>query len=658
MHVARPSSSSPTCSAGPATAPRTARRRTLALSVSAALLLAGVGAAPAAAASPTTNIAAIQGTGASTPLAGKTVTTETAVVTAVYPPGTGSLNGFVIQTPGSGGTITGTTPSTGLFVYTGQAPVTVQKGDAVQVTGTAGEYQGLTQLSGDVKVTKAIKKVAPVKPVTTDWASTSSYRENLESMVYQPRETFRVADTYGVGRYGELGLSAGTALPTQPTDVARPGSTEAQAQAARNQAISVTLDDGTSQGFAASPKLEARTVPYLDPQNPVEVGDRAKLTEPVVVDYRHGSWRLQPTAPVTRGTEPARFTTSSDKKPRVGGDLSVASFNVLNYFTTTGQEKKCKGGNWSTDGTYNVAQGCDVRGAHDAADLQRQQAKTVTAINQLDASVVGLMEIENSVKLGEKKDEALTTLVGALNTAAGYQKWAAAPVDDSQLQSVADQDFITSAIIYQPRLATLHGEVQALGSEAGPGGAFDNARTPLAATFTAVQGRGAATPTTVVVNHFKSKGSGPKSGPDADTGDGQGAWNATRVAQAQALVGWIPELTDRAGSRDVALLGDFNSYTQEDPMQVLYAAGYESAPAATEHTYVYGGQVGSLDHLLVSRSLERRMTRADVWNINSGQSPLLQYAQYRTTAVDYYRPDASASSDHDPAVAGFRAGGK
>nr|WP_240625226.1 ExeM/NucH family extracellular endonuclease [Kocuria tytonicola] len=631
------------------------RRGALALSVSAALAVAG--AAPALAASPTTSIAAIQGTGQSTPLAGKTVTTEAAVVTAVYPPGPGSLGGFVIQTPGSGGTITGTTASTGLFVSTGQTPLTVRKGDAVQVTGTAGEYKGLTQLAGDVKVTKVIKKVAPVKPVTTDWASTVSYRENLESMVYQSRENFRVADTYGVGRYGELGLAAGPALPAQPTDVARPGSTEAEAQAARNRAISVALDDGTNQGFAASPKLEARTVPYLDPQNPVEVGDRAKLTEPMIVDYRHDGWRLQPTTVTTRGTEPVRFTTSSDRTPRVGGQFSVASFNVLNYFTTTGDTKKCKGGNYSTDGTHNVAQGCDVRGAYDAADLQRQQVKTVTAINQLDASVVGLMEIENSVKLGEGKDEALTTLVGALNAAAGYGKWAIAPVDDSQLQDVAEQDFITNAIIYQPGEVTLHGEAQAFGSAAGPGGAFANARTPLAATFTATQGKDNA-PTTVVVNHFKSKGSGPKDGPNADAGDGQGAWNAARVAQAQALVEWIPELTERAGSTDVALLGDFNSYSQEDPMQVLYSAGFESAPDAAEHTYVYGGQVGSLDHLLVSRSLERRMTGADVWHINSGQSPLLQYAQYRTTALDYYRPDAYASSDHDPAIAGFRAGRK
>ena len=43
-------------------------------------------------------IAEIQGTGATTPLDGQTVTTQ-GVVTASYP--TGGLNGFYIQTPGA-----------------------------------------------------------------------------------------------------------------------------------------------------------------------------------------------------------------------------------------------------------------------------------------------------------------------------------------------------------------------------------------------------------------------------------------------------------------------------------------------------------------------------------------------------------------------------
>lgn len=464
---------------------------------------------------------------------------------------------------------------------------------------------------------------------------------------------------YGVGRYGELGLSAGKELPAQPTQVARPNSPEARAQAQRNDAISVTLDDGTNRGFAASPTQEPRQVPYLTPENPVAVGDTARITAPVIVDYRFDKWRLQPTTPMVPGKEPARFSGSADPKPGVGGQVRIASFNVLNYFTTVGQDKGCRGGNYSTDGTYNVAQGCDARGAYDRADFERQQAKTVSVINKVDASVVGLMEVENSAKLGEPKDEALASLVKALNKAAGYTKWAYVPVADSELQPVAEQDFITNAIVYQPREVTQVGQARALGSEAVAGGAFENARTPIAATFTATKGGGkhGAAPTTVVVNHFKSKGSAPRTGPNRDTGDGQGAWNTSRVAQASAVVDWIPELTAAAGSQDVAVLGDFNSYAQEDPLQEFYRAGYARA-AEDDYTYVFGGQVGSLDHMLISPSLAKRMTGAAAWNINSGQSPLLQYAQYRTTALDYYVPNEVASSDHDPFIAGFRAGTK
>lgn len=652
----------------PVTSPLFSLRTRIATVSSGALLLCGgLAAAPAVAAptpapsgsTGTVSIAQIQGTGDETPLKGQTVTTEPSVVTAVYPGDPGTLGGFVIQTPGTGGHVDTSRASNAVFVYTGATQSTVAVGDRVQVTGVAGEFKGLTQLAGNVEVTPVRDKLPAVKPVTNNWASTAANRENLESMLYLPKEKFRVSDTYGVGRYGELGLSAGKELPAQPTQVARPNSPEARAQAQRNDAISVTLDDGTNRGFAASPTQEPRQVPYLTPENPVAVGDTARITAPVIVDYRFDKWRLQPTAPVVPGKEPARFSGSADPKPGVGGQVRIASFNVLNYFTTVGQDKGCRGGNYSADGTYNVAQGCDARGAYDRADFERQQAKTVSAINKVDASVVGLMEVENSAKLGEPKDEALASLVKALNKAAGYTKWAYVPVADSELQPVAEQDFITNAIIYQPREVKQVGQARALGTEAVAGGAFENARTPIAATFTATKGGGkhGAAPTTVVVNHFKSKGSAPRTGPNRDTGDGQGAWNASRVAQASAVVDWIPELTAAAGSQDVAVLGDFNSYAQEDPLQEFYRAGYARA-AEDDYTYVFGGQVGSLDHMLISPSLAKRMTGAAAWNINSGQSPLLQYAQYRTTALDYYVPNEVASSDHDPFIAGFRAGKK
>ncbi|NYE72506.1 ExeM/NucH family extracellular endonuclease [Microlunatus parietis] len=602
---------------------------------------------PAYAAEPVA-IADIQGTGDSTPLNGQEVTTETSVVTAVYPKAGNGFNGFVIQTPGTGGEDKDPAgASDAIFVYAGNVAFDVEVGDGVTVTGTAGEYRGLTQLALK-SVTVVEADVEPPAPVTTAWAETAEHRENFESMLYESDEEFLVSDTYPLLAYGELGLAAGGELPVQPTDVGAPGSDAAAQQAAANLINRVNLDDGTNRGTAG------QTLPYLKTGEGVTVGDTLELTAPVIIDWRNDKWKFNPAGPIEAGDEPAKIDAGeTPAAPKPEGDFSIASFNVLNYFTTTGQGRTdCVGGNKSLDATFNVTFDCDVRGAWDTDDLARQQAKIINAINELDASVVGLMEIENSAKLGEDVDEATATLVYALNGAAGSDKWAFVP-SSTQLQPVADQDFITNALIYQPAEVELNGNAYALGSAATDDGAFANARTPIAASFTAAEG---GEPTLVVVNHFKSKSSSGATGDNADTGDGQGAYNGDRVRQAEALVDWLPTLRRSTRANSIALVGDFNAYSQEDPMRVLYDAGFAAAAPADQYSYNFSGLAGSLDHILINRPLAQRKTTAAVWNINSGESTALEYSQYRTTKIDYYTDDVRRASDHDPVIMGITAG--
>ena len=156
-------------------------------------------------------------------------------------------------------------------------------------------------------------------------------------MLYASSERFTVSDTFPLLRFGELGLTSAE-LPLQPTEVARPGSAEASAQAARNLAIRVNLDDGSNRGFTRTATLAARPLPYLSVGVEVAIGDRLRLTEPVIVDFRNGVWKFNPTTPTEPGAEPAVIRqVADDPAPRVGGAVSVASFNVLNYFTTTGR---------------------------------------------------------------------------------------------------------------------------------------------------------------------------------------------------------------------------------------------------------------------------------------------------------------------------------
>lgn len=593
-------------------------------------------------------IAEIQGTGATSPLVGQTVRTD-GVVTAAYPDG--GLSGYVIQTPGTGGDAA-RTASDAIFVFSSATVATVSIGDHVQVTGPVSEYEGLTEITVATADGLADLPAAdPVVPVSAAWPTTDAAREVLESMLYTPTGALTVSNTFTTNQYGEVGLATGTTPLLQTTEVARPGTPEAAAVAADNAARRVTLDDGRSTNFLSAANT-GLTPPYISLTDPLRVGASATISAPVVVDFRNNLWKLNPTTP---GPAPVTFENDRTAAPEaVGGDLTVASFNVLNYFTTLGATTAgCTSFKDRTGDPVTVNSGCAPRGAWDPDDLQRQQDKIVSAINGLDADVVGLLEIENSAVVDGVADEAVGTLVAALNAAAGSTVWAFVP-SSAELPPVADMDVISNAIIYRVAAVEPTGPSHALGTLSSGNAAFGNAREPIAQTFTPV---GGGEPFLVVVNHFKSKGSaGPLPG-DADAGDGQGASNASRVAQATALRDWVP--TIQGDTQSVALVGDFNSYTKEDPLQVLYDAGYTDAASALapgQYSYSFDGTSGSLDHVLLNGPALTRATGADIWEINAEESIALEYDRYNYHGTLFYAPDQYRSSDHDPVLVGLSDG--
>ncbi len=603
---------------------------------------------------PTPTVAAIeqvQGTGSASPLADTLVTTR-GVVTAVY--AAGGLNGYVLQTPDVDRTGTpGASPA--VFVYSPTTAASVTAGQYVEVTGTVKEFNGLTEVSVPSGGLTALAGSPTVTPLLTAWPTTDAEREALESVLVVPTGDFTVSNTYSTNQYGEVGLAAGDTPLVQPTDVARPGTPEAAAVLADNAARGVVLDDGASVDFLGSAN-RALSPSYVSATDPVRVGAPVTFTAPVVVDYRNDAWKLNPTGPMTAGaTAPATFKNTRTPAPdEVGGDLRLATFNVLNYFTSLGVDLPgCVAYTDRNGDGVTVKSGCDARGAWDADDLARQQAKIVAAINGLDADVVGLLEIENSAVVDGTPDEALSTLVDALNAAAGGAVWAYVP-SSTQLPPVSEMDVITSALIYRVAAVSPTGPALALGTESAAGGAFDNAREPIGQLFTPADG---GQPLFVAVNHLKSKGSaGPWPG-DADTGDGQGSSNESRVRQATALRDWVASVT--TPDQAVALIGDFNSYTAEDPLQVLYTAGYTDALRALnpgDSTYSFGGLSGSLDHVLLNGPALERATGADAWNINAEESIALEYSRYNYHGTLYYTPDAYRSSDHDPVVVGLTRG--
>ncbi|WP_104106732.1 ExeM/NucH family extracellular endonuclease [Nocardioides sp. 616] len=654
---------------------------------------APTGPGPVDPAAPTArSIAEIQGPGDTSPLVGTRASTR-GVVTAVlgdpYPAelGTyGGFDGFYLQTSGTGGG-TDATPSASdaVFVYAGASPLAgVEVGDSVQVTGEVAEFFGLTQVVADgAGVVELAAPLAPVTALETAYPTTDAGREAHEGELLTLTDELTVTNSFATNQYGEIGLATGGTPLVQPTEVVRDDDVAGLARVkADNAARAVTLDDGTGINYLTndSPQQDL-PLPWLSATHSVRVGARATLIAPVILDFRNNTWKLQPRRPVTdQGTDTATFqdTRATNAAPApVGGDLRLATFNVLNYFNTTGEQYVAAGAaqsppvqtacTWFEDrdgnrignrscgvGTGSGNDGSGPRGAATAASFGRQQAKLVRAINTLDADVVALEEVENSIKLvGEAdRDDALASLVTALNADAGSRRWRFVPSPQEAVvpAAVSQQDVIRSAFIYQHRAVRPVGRSDLLLDTTE----FANAREPLAQAF---RPRGAGRPEAfaVIANHFKSKGDStpPATGDNAQSPD-TGAFNGDRVRQATRLGEFATQFAAARRAKAVFLVGDFNSYSQEDPMHVLYDRGYAPVESQGEETYSYGGLSGSLDHVLGNPAAMAMVTGADIWSINSSESPAYQYSRFNYNVRQLFSAaDPFATSDHDPELVGL-----
>jgi predicted extracellular nuclease/2',3'-cyclic-nucleotide 2'-phosphodiesterase (5'-nucleotidase family) len=612
------------------------------------------------------SIAEIQGTGVESPLDGEAVITE-GVVTAVY--ATGGLNGYVLQTGGTGGALDFSTHtgSTAVFVYSPSTASQMEIGDSVRVTGEVSEYHGSTQVTVGADGLEVLDEaLEPVEPATLEggFPIEEEQRESIEHMLYLPgAEEFTVTDVYATNQYGEVALAIGDEPLQQAGDIMRPGE-EATAYYESREELKVLLDDGRTTNFQGTP---TEPMSWLTTEEPVRVGATPVFTEPVVVAYSFDQWRLNTTAPwESAETDGVDFEdTRQDAPAEVGGDLQVSTFNVLNYFTTLGEDTPGCEPYTDLDGNgTTVRGGCDLRGAWGADDLERQQSKIVDAISGTGADVVGLTEIENSARLGEEADEATATLVAALNEKDGEGTWDHVRTGEAYEQLGLDggQDVITNAIIFKPAQVRPEGSVQILAGDP----AFDNAREPLGQVFVPIDGGGEdesaaqveGEPFLFTINHFKSKGSADAEDADLEADPVQGNARTSRLQQAEALLAWGEETADELGIEDVLHGGDFNSYTQEEPLQLFYEQGFVNLGEAHDPdgwSYSFGGMVGSLDHVIASPSAAERVTGATDWQINGPESVMAQYGRHNNNVVDLYEEGPFASSDHDPIIVGLDA---
>jgi len=597
-----------------------------------------------ACAQPATPIHDVQGAGNASPLAGQTVTIQ-GVVVGDFQENDGDafnsdLDGFYVQEQQAEYDADPLT-SEGVFVFAPGA-ANVVPGDQVRVTGSVVEFNRLTEIdarNGTIIDCGDGALPAP-EPVVLPVDSIADF-ERYEGMVVGFPQALRISEYFNFDRFGEIVLCEPYPADPQnerdrlyqPTAIDEPGSEGAAARAEYNEESCITVDDARSEQNpdpARHPNGDVFTL-----ENRFRGGDIVQDATGVL-DYRFSLYRVQPTSGATYIAANPR----PEQPPAVGGDLRVASFNVLNYFTTLDTGAAICG----------PARNQDCRGANTEEEFERQRGKIIEALFRIDADIVGLIELENTDNV------AIENLVAGLNARYG------APTYSFIDTGTIGTDAIRVAFIYKPAKVSPVGAYQTLDAADDPRFRDDRNRPALAQTFDRV---GSGARLTVVVNHFKSKGSACGAGDDDPQ---QGNCNETRRLAAEALVDWLA--TDPTGSNDpdFLIIGDLNAYDKEDPIDEILAGADDTTGTADDYTdleflfggeyaysYLFDAQFGYLDYALAITSLVPQVTGASAWHINADEPDILDYdTTFKQDAQDaLYAPDPFRSADHDPVLVGL-----
>ncbi|GAX17600.1 uncharacterized protein FisN_18Lh256 [Fistulifera solaris] len=600
-----------------------------------------------------TLISAVQGSGASTPLNGVVVTIQ-GIVVGDFQDGDSdtkrNLAGFFVQEEDVDADNNPLT-SEGVFVYDPTLLTDVSVGDEVIVVGTAGEAFGSTQI-GDVSRITVVSSGNPLPTaatITLPLAASNGGNSDLEpfeGMLVTVSNKLVITEMFQLDRFNEIKLATERFYQyTQQSVPNTQGYADYLDLVARS---TITYDDGLA--------TQNNDIRLLDgfqnwPVTPIRMGDSVTSLTGVLY-YSFSLYRL-----ISIADGSVSFVSENPRPaaPILNGDLKIVTLNVLNFFTTL------------DIGTAKTSNGNDPRGADSQTEFDRQLEKLLTCLLEMDADIFALIEIENDFLPGSPGN-AIKFLTDALNgvTASRTYDW----VDPGQ-QYVDSSDAISNGFIHKTNImvdgvAILNDAVveslnSTLLNQDSSGTLFDGPNTnraSLAATFTII---GSANCITIANNHFKSKG-GTGTGADADQNDGAASFNNRRLLAAKALDQWLDTDPTGAACKNIAIVGDLNSYAKEDPVRYLTDTTFNPNAKFREifvnpevqYSYVFDGMIGTLDYVFVNAVLAPLVVDAKKWHINEDEPDALDYnLDFGRLATYFDGSNAVRNSDHSPVLLGI-----
>lgn len=252
-------------------------------------------------------------------------------------------------------------------------------------------------------------------------------------------------------------------------------------------------------------------------------------------------------------------------------DWRICSANIQNFFYDLGGYASRK----TTRGQYEL-----------------QRLKIATALRRMDADIYALCELEK----GRRAPEALVEKMNELAHKQVYQ---------FVYTGASDGDTISVGYIYRSDKVEPYGP---------PTFAYEDGQNIYAYRFILQGWRDLKTGERLIIslNHLRSKRGDPA------------VSNAKRMANVDSILLCINQVMADECYRDedVLLLGDYNSYTQELPIQSFVRAGYADMLPAGDYSYVYNAEMGYLDRVFASPSMAEQITKvAPVhWNADANYS--------------------------------------